>query len=69
MAMATTPAERIAELGIKQTWLARELGISQSYLHDLLNGKRGIESLPALAPRIADLCRVPVADLFPGLEG
>ncbi|HXG36558.1 MAG TPA: helix-turn-helix transcriptional regulator [Dehalococcoidia bacterium] len=55
------------EQGVTQTHLANELGISQAYLNDLLNGRRGSESLRNYAPQIAEILGAPVEELFPAL--
>ena len=65
--MTTLAITILRERGLKQTWLAEQLGISQPYLHDLLMGRRGSESLKDWAPRIAEVVGVPVDELFPDL--
>lgn len=65
------PIDRIEPIlrdrGLTLTWLASEVGLSLSYLHDLLNDRRGVRSLVKHAPRIAAVLGVPVGELFPAL--
>lgn len=49
-------------LNISQIELARMAGISQPFMHDLENNRRGAK--PETYQRIADALNVPVADLM-----
>lgn len=60
--------EYIKSHGIKMSWIADNLGISRVYLYDILTGRRGKRSLPKYAPRIAEILRAEVTELFPGLD-
>lgn len=56
-------AKHVRERKTLQT-IAREVGISQSYLHDLLHGRRGARSLAKWAPRIAQAMGISLEDLL-----
>lgn len=49
------------KLKVTQSELARSAGISQPFMHDLENNKRGAK--PETYQRIADALHVPVTDL------
>jgi DNA-binding transcriptional regulator YdaS (Cro superfamily) len=61
-----TPAKRaIVEKGIDWTWLAKRLGISQSYLRHHLRGT--YQMPPERAQRVADMTGLPI-ELFLHIE-
>lgn len=49
-------------LKVSQIELARRVGLSQPYMHDLENNKRGAK--PETYQRIADALNVPVTELM-----
>jgi transcriptional regulator with XRE-family HTH domain len=48
--------------------VAAEVGISLSYLHDLLHGRRGMRSLRKWAPKIAQVMGLTVEELLEEVE-
>ena len=50
------------KLNVSQIELARKAGISQPFMHDLENNKRGAK--PETYQRIAEALNVPVAELM-----
>lgn len=66
-AKAKTLKEFFEKTGIKQGFMARKLGIDQSYMSQIVNGKR--RPSPDLAKKISDHTGVPLeALLFPDEE-
>lgn len=54
------------EQGRKRTWLARKVGVSESFVRFILSGERTVS--PELAERIATALGVPLFFAFDGTD-